>query len=63
MVARKTASDSSTAFALINKINTDITDKTSAAHHPEQHWDGKRETLGSWLAELGTTLATVSSEL
>ena len=64
MVARNTASDSSTAFALINKNNTDITEKTSvAAHHPEQYWDGERETLGSWLAELGTTLATVSPEL
>ena len=64
MVARNTASDSSTAFALINKNNTDITEKTSvAAHHPEQYWDGERGTLGSWLAELGTTLATVSPEL
>ena len=67
MVARNTASDSShssPAFALINKINTDITDKTSAAEpHPEHHWNGKRETLGSWLAEFETVLSAVSPEL
>ena len=67
MVARNTASDSShssPAFALINKNNTDITDKTSAAElHPEHHWNGKRETLGSWLAEFETVLSAVSPEL
>ena len=64
MVARNTASDSSTAFALINNINTDITDKTPVAElHPEQHWNGKRETLGSWFTEFETVLSAVSPEL
>jgi len=64
MVARNTASDSSTAFALINNVNTDITDKTPVAElHPEQHWNGKRETLGSWFTEFETVLSAVSPEL
>ena len=36
---------------------------STLTQHPDQHWDGRRETLGSWFAELETSLSTVSPEL
>ena len=31
--------------------------------HPDQYWDGRRETLGSWFTEFETTLSAVDSDL
>ena len=38
-------------------------DTPHSTAHPDQHWDGRRETLGSWFAEFETVLSTVSPEL
>ena len=53
--------DASQGLALYNTVQTDKA--VNSALHPEQHWNGRRETLGSWLAEFETVLATVSPEL
>ena len=59
----ETKNDSSDALALIN--NTQHTDKTLSTHtpgqHPDQHWDGRRESLGSWFTEFETTLLYVDA--
>ena len=34
-----------------------------SALHPDQHWNGRRESLGSWLNEFETVLATVAPDL
>ena len=46
-------------------VNTAPTDKTPVPTtlHPEHHWNGRRETLGSWLAEFETVLSTTSPEV
>ena len=70
MVARVTAthpatispdSDDSRGLTLANTIPIDP--NVPAAFHPEQHWNGRREMLGSWIAEFETTLSAVSPEL
>ena len=48
------------AFSLVS-AHTEL----STAHHshPDQHWDGRRETLGSWFRELETVLSALSPQL
>ena len=48
-------SDDSRGLILANTAQTDSNVPT--AFHPEQHWNGRREMLGSWLAEFETTLS------
>ena len=54
-------------LALVNTIPTDLTHKAPNSHqpglHPDQHWNGRRETLGSWLTEFETVLSAESPEL
>ena len=53
------------ALALVNPSLTEPprSSPAKAGLHPDQHWDGRRETLGSWFAEFETVLSTVSPEL
>ena len=44
-------------------VNTATPDNSTKIAHPDQYWDGRRETLGSWFAEFETVLSTVSPEL
>ena len=62
-VAHKNTTD---ALALVNTITTDQSNNpllNTASQHPDQYWDGRRETLGSWFTEFETVLSTVSPEL
>ena len=54
-------SDDSRGLILANTAPLDSSVPT--AFHPEQHWNGRREMLGSWLAEFEKTLSAVSPEL
>ena len=57
-----TSSDSSHTSQLEHDLPAHPRSST-LTQHPDQHWDGRRETLGSWFAELETSLSTVSPEL
>ena len=56
-------------LALVNTIprSQDLTHQAPSSHqpgqHPDQHWNGRRETLGSWLTEFETVLSAESPEL
>ena len=54
-------------LALVNTTPNDLTHKTpnstQPGQHPDQHWNGRRETLGSWFTEFETVLSAVSPEL
>ena len=58
-LTRPARSDNVTS--LLSKV-TDRTDSHTAQHR-DQHWDGRRETLGGWFKEFATTLSTLSHEL
>ena len=49
--------------ALANTALTETLPTNTAGTHPDQYWDGRRETLGSWFTEFETTLSTASPEL
>jgi hypothetical protein len=49
------------SHALINAVQSEHTVQASPKH-PDQHWDGRRETLGGWLEELATVLSATSPQ-
>jgi hypothetical protein len=66
MVAGNSAHVTSTSAdvsAALSLASTASIDPTMLHVHPEQHWNGRREMLGSWFTEFETVLATVSPEL
>ena len=52
----------SSALALVNTVPSDKATVPTTLH-PEHHWNGRRETLGSWLSEFETVLSTTSPEV
>ena len=52
-----------TNASLASMTTTPTVPSPSSGHHPDQHWNGRRETLGSWFTEFETGLAAVSPDL
>ena len=50
-------------LTLLNEVQPVQIRSHIPGQHPEQHWNGRRETLGGWFAEFETVLSAVSPEL
>ena len=44
----------------LSLVSAHTEQSTAHTSHPDQHWDGRRETLGSWFCELETVLSALS---
>ena len=63
MAAASTPATTPTSTLADEPENLSLANLAQTAKHPEQYWDGRRETLGSFLTEFETTLATVDPDL
>ena len=68
MIAPFFSTSSSTSEAaprslVSSALNAQDAQSAQAGQHPDHHWNGRRESLGSWLNEFETVLSTVAPDL